>query len=165
MTSASKRKKKAAKIDIGAAGLSETTTHGEFTARLSFSYLALLLLLYVALPSFVLSVFLLLRVGSPQSAYWISLAILGGVIFYSRDKLSVGDYVVFFGVLIACHFFAYFTFDMSGDALTYHQPAIRRIANGFNPVYDGYMNLGRPPDNWSDQATYFPKATWFSARL
>ncbi|MDR1377280.1 MAG: hypothetical protein LBJ22_07185, partial [Synergistaceae bacterium] len=47
--------------------------------------------------------------------------------------------------------------------LAYHQPAIRRIVQGFNPIYDGYMNLGRAPDTWSAQATYFPKATWYFA--
>ena len=161
MTSASKRKKNAVKADMDSVSPSETAAQGKFSTRLSFSYLALLLLLYVTLPSFILAVFLILRVGSPRLAYWISMAILGGFIFHNRNKLSIGDYVVFFGVLIACHLFAYFTFDMSADALAYHQPAIKRIANGFNPVYDGYMNLGRPPDEWSDQATYFPKTTWY----
>ena len=139
----------------------ESPKRGIFYKRLSLSYLALFFLLYVALPSFTLSVFLLLRVGSPKSAYWVSMVVLLGIIIYNKNKLSVGDCLVFLSVLLICHIYAYFGFDGSYDGFTYQQPAIRRIANGFNPVYDGYMNLGRPPDHWSDQVTYFPKAIWY----
>ena len=131
------------------------------SGRLSFSYLAFFTLLYVALPSFILSVFLLLRVGSPQSAYWVSMAVLLGIIFYSRDKLNIEDYIVLIIILLICHIYAYFGFDGSYDGFTYQQPAVRRIVNGFNPIYDGYVDLGRPPDHWSDQITYFPKALWY----
>ena len=153
-------KKKTAKTG---AATNETAPRRGTAAYLSFSYLSLLLLLYVALPSFILSVFLLLRIGSPATAYWISMVLLGGVIFYNRGKLRIGDYVVFFCILVLCHAPAYFTFDMCFDGLAYHQPAVRRLADGFNPIYDGYMNLERPPDIWSDQATYFPKAMWYFA--
>ena len=131
------------------------------SVRLSFSYLALFTLLYVALPSFVLSVFLLLRVGSPLSAYWVSMAVLAGIVFYCREKLNIEDYIVFIIILLICHVYAYFGFDGSYDGFTYQQPAVRRIVSGFNPIYDGYVNLGRPPDHWSDQITYFPKALWY----
>ncbi|MCL1874879.1 MAG: hypothetical protein FWF87_01310 [Synergistaceae bacterium] len=128
---------------------------------LSFSYLALFTLLYVALPSFILSVFLLLRAMSPQSAYRVSMLVLSGIIIYNRKKLSISDYIIFFIIILICHAHAYFGFDGSYDGFTYHQPAVRRIAYGLNPVYDGYMDLGRPSDHWSDQATYFPKALWY----
>ncbi len=132
-----------------------------FFKRLSFSLLALFFLLYVAFPSFILSVFLLLRVGTPQVAYWASMAVLGGILFHFRNKLGFGDYLVFFSILLLCYIYAYFSIDLSTDGLAYHQPAIRRIASGFNPIYDGYMNLGHLPDVRSDQATYFPKALWY----
>jgi hypothetical protein len=135
----------------------------QHTPRFSCSCLALFFLLYVILPSFVLSVFLLLRVGSPRWAYVASLILLAGLALYNRKKLGVGDVLLFFAILLLCHLFAYLFFDLFHDGLAYHQPAVRRIAAGFNPVYDGYMDMGRPPDAWSDQATYFPKATWYFA--
>ncbi|MDR2179704.1 MAG: hypothetical protein LBP21_05315 [Synergistaceae bacterium] len=70
---------------------------------------------------------------------------------------------MFLFLLLVSHAVAYFFFDLSYDGLAYHQPAIRRIVEGFNPIYDGYMDLGRPHDTWSAQATYFPKATWYFA--
>jgi hypothetical protein len=124
---------------------------------------ALLLLLYVFLPSFIFSVFLLLRVGSPGLAYWVSAALLAGIVLYYRKEAGVKDFLVFLFLFLLSHAAAYFFFDMSFDGLAYHQPAIRRIVEGFNPIYDGYMNLGRAPDTWSAQATYFPKATWYFA--
>ena len=45
----------------------------------SFAWLSFFLLSYVFLPAFILSVFLLLRVGSPALAYWSSLAVLSGL--------------------------------------------------------------------------------------
>ena len=129
--------------------------------RMSFSYLALFFMLYVAIPSFILSTFLIFRIGTPQITYWVSMAVLSGVIFYKRDKLNIGDYIVFFGILILCHIYAYYIIESSSDGLAYHEPVVRRIANGFNPVYDGYMYLRRPPDLWSDAATYYPKAIWY----
>lgn len=139
----------------------ESALRGRLYGRLSFSYLALYFLLYVALPSLVLSLFLLLRFGSPQSAYWVSMAVLSWIILHNRNKLSIEDYFVFFVILLICHIYAYFGFDGSYDGFTYQQPAVRRIAEGMNPIYDGYVNLGRPPDHWSDQITYFPKAIWY----
>jgi hypothetical protein len=143
-------------------GLSEVGA-GKFSRRFALALIALLLLLYVALPSFLLSVFLLLRVGSPRLAYWISLALIAGVAFYCREKLAVRDILVFLALLVVCHAASYLFFDTFFDGLSYHQPAVRRIAGGFNPICDGYMNLGRLPDAWSDQATYFPKTTWYFA--
>jgi len=134
---------------------------GRYNERPSLSYMAVLFLLYVALPSFTLSVFLLLRFSSPLSAYWAAMTVLFVIIYYFRDKIGIGGCLAFFGILIACHVYAYFGFDGSYDGFTYQQPAVRRIVNGFNPVYDGYMSLGRPADHWSDQATYFPKALWY----
>ena len=128
---------------------------------ISFSSQAMLFLLYVALPSFLLSIFLLVRIGTPQVAYWTSVVVLAAVIFLQRKKLGVGDYIVFFGLMALCHLYAYCAMDLSTDGLAYHQPAVRRIADGFNPIVDGYMILGRIPDMWGDQATYFPKALWY----
>jgi hypothetical protein len=117
--------------------------------QLSFSHSALFLLLYVFLPSFTLSVFLLLRVGSPALAYWVSIALLSGIVFYCRKEIGAGDILVFLFLLLVSHAIAYYVFDLFHDGLAYHQPAIRRIAEGFNPIYDGYMHLGRPADHWS----------------
>lgn len=131
--------------------------------RLSCSWVSLFLLLYVFLPSFVLSIFLLLRTGSPALAYWCGLAILTGLAFYNREKISLVDALLFLLLVIFAHLVSYVFFDLFHDGLAYHQPAISRITKGFNPVYDGYMKLGRPADTWSDQATYFPKITWYFA--
>jgi hypothetical protein len=129
----------------------------------SLSYSALFLLLYVFLPSFVLSIFLLLRIGSPELAYWSSLFLLAGFVFYNRKKFGVGDILLLLTSLVFCHVVAYSIFDSFYDGLAYHQPAVARIVQGFNPIYDGYMDFGRPTDLWSNQATYFPKATWYFA--
>jgi hypothetical protein len=126
-------------------------------------YVALFLLLYVFLPALVLSCFLLLRLGSPALVYRTSLAVLAGAAWYNRDKIGLSDGLCFLLIVIFSHVVSYLFFDFFHDALVYHQPAITRIAAGFNPVYDGYMNLGRAPDTWSDQATYFPKMTWYFA--
>ena len=133
---------------------------GSWYDRLPFSCLSMFFLLYVALPSFMVSVFLFLRIG-PQYAYWVAVAVLSGLLFHQRRQLGIGGFLVFFGVLLASHVYAYCIFEVFFDGLTYHLPAIRRIAGGFNPIYDGYMNLGRPFDHWSDQATYFPKVLWY----
>jgi hypothetical protein len=125
--------------------------------------LALFLLLYVFLPVFVLSCFLLLRAGGAAQAYWFSLVLLGVLSFYFRKKLMPRDVLIFFVLVVFSHVVSYYVFDFFHDGLAYHQPAVSRIAAGFNPVYDGYMNLGRDPDLWSDQATYFPKATEYFA--
>ena len=42
----------------------------------SCAWMSLFLLMYVFLPAFVLSIFLLLRQGSPALAYWCSLVLL-----------------------------------------------------------------------------------------
>lgn len=123
--------------------------------------LGLLLLLSVALPSFLLSVFLLLGRNAPQAAAWIAAAGLIGIVFHQRKTLGLRGCLAFFALLAGCCLYAYLSIDLSTDGLAYHQPAIRRIVNGFNPVYDGYLQLGRQPDIWSDQATYFPKALWY----
>ena len=52
----------------------------------SCAWLSLFLLLYVFLPAFILSVFLLLRVDSPAMAYWCSLAVLLGLLLTIRNK-------------------------------------------------------------------------------
>ena len=155
------RKKHDVYFNEGAIKLASSSLRSNIFEHGSFYYLALLLLLYVAVPSFMLSVFLLLNAGSPSSAYWLSIAVLSVVVYYNRNKLSVKDYIVLLCVLLICHIYAYFGFDGSYDGFTYQQPVVRRIANGFNPVYDGYMSLGRPFDHWSDQVTYFPKAIWY----
>ena len=154
------KKKHDGKLENDALKL-ESPALGKSVERLSFSCLALLFLLYVTLPSFILSIFLLLRIGSPQFAYWVSMAVLSGIIVYNRDKIKVESCLVFFGILLICHVYAYFGFDGSYDGFTYQQPAVRHITNGFNPIYGGYLNLGRPLDHWSDQVTYFPKAIWY----
>jgi hypothetical protein len=64
---------------------------------------------------------------------------------------------------VAAHAVSWSFFDVAHDGLAYFQPSIRRIAAGFNPLYDGYMDLGRAPDLWSEQATYFPKAMGYFA--
>ncbi len=130
---------------------------------LSFDSIAFFLLLYVFLPAFVLSIFLLLRAGSPALAYQVALGILGWQIFRCREETTSRDVLCFFLIVLFCHGVSYLLFDTFHDGLAYHQPAISCIAEGFNPVYDGYMNLGRLPDLWSDQATYFPKLTWYFA--
>ena len=136
---------------------------GFFAPRVSLEYVAFLLMAYVFLPSFVLSVFLLLNVGSPRMAYWLSvgLLVLGGVRY--KDDMKFADCLLFLAVVVAAHAVAYSVFDAFHDGFAYHQPAISRIAAGFNPVYDGYMDLGRPADGWSDAATYYPKAFWYFA--
>lgn len=131
--------------------------------RVSCSWVSFFLLLYVFLPSFMLSVFLLLRTGSPALAYWGGLTILAGLMVYVRKEISLADGLFFLLLVVAAHLISYVFFDIFYDGLTYHQPAILRIIKGFNPVYDGYMDLGRPADNWSDAATYFPKLTWYFA--
>jgi hypothetical protein len=126
-------------------------------------HLAFFSLLYVFLPSFVLSAFLLLRVGSPVSAYWCSQVLWIGAAFYWRREISWREGIVFLCLLVAAHLVSYYFFDFFHDSLAYFQPAIRRIADGFNPVYDGYIDFGRAPDLWSDQATYFPKSSMYFA--
>ncbi|MDR2180648.1 MAG: hypothetical protein LBP21_10090 [Synergistaceae bacterium] len=128
-------------------------------------YIAFFLLLYVFLPAFTLSVFLLLQIGAPVLAYWLSVALQTGIVFYCyyRKKIGVREILVFLFLLLFSHAVAYYIFDTFHDGLAYHQPAVRRIAEGFNPIYDGYMYLERPMDHWNEQATYFPKATWYFA--
>ena len=155
------RKKHVGDFKESALKLTSSSLGDKFFEHGSYYYLALLLLLYVAVPSFVLSVFLILNAGSPVSAYWLSMAVLSVIVYCNRGKLSIKDYIVLLSVLLICHIYAYFGFDGSYDGFTYQQPVVRRIANGFNPVYDGYMSLGRPFDHWSDQVTYFPKAIWY----
>jgi hypothetical protein len=134
----------------------------------SYAWLSLFLLLYVFLPIFFLSLFLLIRIGSPAMAYWCSLVVLSGLfIWVMRSKINVGRLITgclcFLMIIIFAHTISYRLFDSFYDALSYHQPATARITEGFNPVYDGYMCFGRPADKWSTQATYFPKATWYFA--
>jgi hypothetical protein len=126
-------------------------------------WLSFFLLFYVFLPAFILSIFLLLRIGSPAMAYWSSLAVLSGILLVKRRKIGVVGCLCFLLLVIFSHVVSWSFFDFFHDGLAYHQPATARIAAGFNPVYDGYMDLGRPQDNWSDAATYFPKATWYFA--
>ena len=135
---------------------------------ISFANVSLFLLLYVFLPAIILSVFLLLHVGSPAIAYWISLAVLSGLLWFIRKRIGITGHVAvtcicFLLIVIFAHTVSYHFLDFSYDGMAYHQSAIDRIANGFNPVYDGYMDFGRSPDKWSDQATYFPKAMWYFA--
>ncbi|GHS95116.1 hypothetical protein AGMMS50276_09540 [Synergistales bacterium] len=80
-----------------------------------------------------------------------------------KNKIGWRDVVVFLGLVVFSHVMTYELFDAFHDGVVYHQPAINRIAEGFNPVYDGYMYIGRPADVWSDHATYFPKAAWYFA--
>jgi len=133
------------------------------TTGTSFSHIALLLLLYVFLPSFVLSCFLLLRAGFPAWAYWISLALIAVLIGYEWNKIGFVGGLILLLIIVGSHAVSWHFFDLFHDGLTYHQPAITRIAAGFNPVYDGYMNLGRSLDGWSDQATHYPKVAWYFA--
>ncbi|MDR2176269.1 MAG: hypothetical protein LBO82_10100 [Synergistaceae bacterium] len=125
------------------------------------------LLFYVFLPSFLLACFLIFRVGGPASAYWLSLALLtGGAACLGKKavlKASRADVLLLLALILFSHVVCYLLFDLWHDGLTYHQPAVSRIAEGFNPVYDGYMNLGYAPGIWSDHATYFPKGTEYFA--
>ncbi|MDR1731966.1 MAG: hypothetical protein LBR61_07715 [Synergistaceae bacterium] len=129
--------------------------------------MAFFLVLYVFLPSFILSVFLLLRVGSPTVAYGCSHAVLLALAFYLRQRISMEinwtTVLVFAGLLVIAHAVSWYFFDFFHDGLAYFQPAISQIAGGFNPVYDGYMDFGRGPDIWSDVATYYPKSTMYFA--
>jgi hypothetical protein len=79
--------------------------------QLSLFYPALFLLLYVFLPSFTLSVFLLLRIGSPALAYWVSVALLAGVVFYCRKEIDLWDYLLFFTLIVLCQVVSYILFD------------------------------------------------------
>jgi hypothetical protein len=130
-------------------------------------FLAIFLLLYIFLPSMLLSCFLIFRVGGPAPAYWLSLALLAGGAVYLRKKAILkatrADVLLFLLLILFSHVVCYLVFDLWHDGLAYHQPMVSRIAAGFNPVYDGYMNLGRAPDSWSDHATYFPKGTEYFA--
>jgi hypothetical protein len=131
-------------------------------------FLALSLLLYVFVPSLLLSCFLIFRVGGPAPAYWLSLALLAGGTVYLKKKAILkatrADVLLLLALILFSHVVCYLLFDLWHDGLAYHQPVVSRVAAGFNPVYDGYMNLGRAPDTWSDHATYFPKGTeYFSA--
>ena len=128
-------------------------------------WISFFLLSYVFLPAFILSVFLLLRVGSPALAFWGSLAVLSGLLWIKRSKIGIIGCLCFLLIVISAHAVSWRFFDVFADSFAYHQPAIVRIATGFNPVHDGYMylSLGRPSDNWSTAATYFPKATWYFA--
>jgi len=140
---------------------------------LPFGWLSLFLLLYVFLPAFILSSFLLLRVGSPALAYWSSLAVLSGLAAWGWRKKIVDTKrfaaacLCFLLLVVFAHAVSWRFFDFSHDGLAYHQPATARIAEGFNPVHDGYMYLIEPHgiwrDNWSYAATYFPKLTWYFA--
>jgi len=138
---------------------------------LPFGWLSLFLLLYVFLPAFILSAFLLLRVGSPALAYWVSLGALGGLALAGRKKAGsakrfTATCVCFLMLTVFAHTISWRFFDVSHDGLAYHQHATARIAYGFNPVHDGYMYLMEPTswrNNWSDAATYFPKLTWYFA--
>jgi hypothetical protein len=134
--------------------------------KFSAIHVAFLLLLYVFLPTFVLSVFLLLRTGSPALAHWTALAALTGVVVYNRGKITPVDVLCFLLLILFSHAVSWWFFDIFHDGLAYFQPAASRVAAGFNPVYDGYMDFGRAPDSWSDQATYFPKSLiYFAACL
>ncbi|MDR1731968.1 MAG: hypothetical protein LBR61_07725, partial [Synergistaceae bacterium] len=124
---------------------------------------AFFLVLYVFLPSFILSAFLLLRVGSPAGAYLCAHAALLGTAVYLRREITWREIVVFIMILFVAHGLSWYFLDMMHDGLAYFQPAIRRIAGGFNPVYDGYMDLGRAPDVWSEVATYYPKSVMYFA--
>ncbi|MDR1731967.1 MAG: hypothetical protein LBR61_07720 [Synergistaceae bacterium] len=128
-------------------------------------YMAFFLVLYVFLPSFILSVFLLLRVGSPALAFGCSHAVLPAAAFYlyRRGKISWRDVVLFVLVIGAAYGVSWWFFDFFHDGQAYFQPAIKRIAKGFNPVYDGYMDFGRAPDVWSEVATYYPKSIMYFA--
>ena len=139
---------------------------------LSCGWLSLFLLLYVFLPAFILSAFLLLRAGSPALAYWSSLVVLSGLLWVGRNKIGntkrfVATCLCFLLIVIFAHAVSWRFFDITHDGTVYHQPATARIAAGFNPVHDGYMYLMGPHsnwrDNWSDAATYFPKLTWYFA--
>jgi len=139
---------------------------------LPFGWLSLFLLLYVFLPAFILSAFLLLRIGSPALAYWASLLTLSGLALSGRNKAGSTKRLIAVGfcflLLVAfAHAVSWRFFDNFHDGLAYHQHATARIANGFNPVHDGYMYLIEPHgiwrDNWSDAATHFPKLTWYFA--
>jgi len=137
-------------------------------AILPFGWLSLFLLLYVFLPAFILSVFLLLRVGSPALAYWASLAALSGLALAAGGtKRLIAGCLCFLLLVVFAHAVSWHFFDVFHDGLAYHQHATARIANGFNPVHDGYMYLIEPHgiwrDNWSDAATHFPKLTWYFA--
>ncbi|MDR1731965.1 MAG: hypothetical protein LBR61_07710 [Synergistaceae bacterium] len=140
-------------------------TEGQTEGQGLFSPLnvAFFLVLYVFLPSFILSVFLLLRTGSPALAFGCSHVILLGTVFYPRRKMNGREGVLFVLLLLAAYAVSWYFFDFFTDGLAYFQPAIRRIAAGFNPLYDGYMNLGRPKDLWSEVATYYPKSMVYFA--
>ena len=134
----------------------------------SCAWMSFFLLMYVFLPAFVLSVFLLLRKGSPALAYWCSLVLLLGLLLYARNKIGTVRCLIigclcFLLIVISSHAISWRFLDIFHDGMAYHQPATSRIAAGFNPVYDGYMEFASPRSNWSDQATYFPKATWYFA--
>ena len=136
-----------------------------FFSCISWEYVSFSLLLYVCLPSFILSVFLLLDVGSPQAAYWLSAGgLVAGLVYGgSRGKVGAADCLLFLLILLLTHAVSYMFFDTFYDGFAYHQPAISRIAAGFNPIYDGYMDLGHSFNIWSDAATYYPKALWYFA--
>ncbi|MDR1731963.1 MAG: hypothetical protein LBR61_07700 [Synergistaceae bacterium] len=118
---------------------------------------------YVFLPSFILSVFLLLRVGSPALAFGCSHLVLPGIFFYLRREISWKEIAVFLLLIAFSYGVSWCFFDFFHDALAYFQPAIRRIAEGFSPAYDGYMDFGRSPDVWSDASTFYPKAAMYFA--
>jgi hypothetical protein len=50
--------------------------------------------------------------------------------------------------------------DRSWDGLAYHQPAIRALLAGWNPLWDGPLPLADAPDNlW---VNHYPKAAWLA---
>ncbi|GHS90083.1 hypothetical protein AGMMS49957_14940 [Synergistales bacterium] len=106
-----------------------------------------------------------MKIDYPALAYWLSLALIGGggVYAFRKNKIGWKDAAVFLALVVFAHVMTYELFDVFHDGVVYHQPAISRIAEGFNPVYDGYMYLGRNPDMWSDNATHYPKAAWYFA--
>jgi hypothetical protein len=68
---------------------------------------------------------------------------------------------VWLGVMLGCFLFAAQYVDISGDGQWYHQEALLRLAQGWNPVYEELTNEGFEDLGASEFVEGYPHGLWY----
>ena len=146
---------------------SHNSLKNNYSISLKICYLLLGSLFF---PTFIRSILMILNINILVIPYFLGIIFLlisYGLIFYDSKQLKINNksfylpLIISFIILIFSFIISFFLYETSWDGYAYHLPAVIKLRNGWNPIYQHFDNK-LIISIWSE---HYPKFIWIYSSL